>query len=81
MCEEVEMERLYLGKKDYKMIRKLEGLTAKDLIEILENYPKNAKVCTEMLGECFPIKQVEQCIYYDFEKGKKIREHKGVLVK
>lgn len=63
------------------MIRKFEGLTAKDLIEILENYPRDTKVCTEMLGECFPVKQVEQCIYYDIEKGKKIGEHKGILIK
>jgi hypothetical protein len=63
------------------MIRKLEGLTANDLIEILSNYPRDAKVCTEMLGECIPVIQVEQCLYYDFEKGKKIREHKGVLIK
>ena len=63
------------------MFRKLEGLTANDLIEILSNYPRDTKVCTEMLGECIPIKQVEQCLYYDFEKGKKINEHKGISVK
>ncbi|EKQ56206.1 MULTISPECIES: hypothetical protein [unclassified Clostridium] len=63
------------------MIRKFEGLTANDLIEILENYPRNTKVCTEMLGECFPVKQVEECIYYDWEKGKKTEEHKGILIK
>ena len=63
------------------MIRKLEGLTANDLIEILSNYPRHAKVCTQMLGENFPVKQVEECIYYDFEKGKKVQEHKGVLIK
>lgn len=63
------------------MIRKLEGLTANDLIEILRNYPRDAKVCTEMLGENFPVKQVEQCIYYDWDKGKKINEHKGILIK
>lgn len=63
------------------MIRKLEGLTANDLIEILSNYPRDAKVCTEMLGESIPVKQVEQCLYYDFEKGKKINEHKGILIK
>jgi hypothetical protein len=63
------------------MIRKLEGLTANDLIEILSNYPRNAKVCTEMLGENFPIKQVEECIYYDCDKGKKVQEHKGILIK
>jgi len=63
------------------MIRKFDGLTANDLIEILENYPKSAKVCTEMLGECFPVKQVEQCIYYDFEKEKRRGEHMGILIK
>ena len=63
------------------MIRKFEGLTANDLIDILENYPRNAKVCTKMLGECFPVKEVELCIYYDWEKGEKIGEHKGILIK
>ena len=63
------------------MIRKFEGLTANDLIEILRNVPRDAKVCNEMLGECFPVKQVEQCIYYDWDKGKKIEEHKGILIK
>lgn len=63
------------------MIRKLEGLTANDLIEILRNYPKDAKVCIEMLGENFSVKQVEECIYYDWDKGKKIQEHKGILIK
>jgi len=63
------------------MIRKFEGLTANDLIEILRNVPRDTKVCNEMLGECFPVKQVEQCIYYDWDKGKKIEEHKGILIK
>jgi len=63
------------------MIRKFEGLTANDLIEILSNYPRDAKVCITILGENFTVKQVEQCIYYDFEKGKKINEHKGILIK
>lgn len=63
------------------MIRKLEGLTANDLIEILSNYPRDAKVCIEMLGEKFPVKQVDQCIYYDWDKGKKVQEHKGILIK
>jgi len=63
------------------MIRKFEGLTANDLIEILRHVPRDAKVCNEMLGECFPVKQVEQCTYYDWDKGKKIKEHKGILIK
>ena len=63
------------------MIRKFEGLTANDLIEILKNYPRDGKVCNTMLGENFPIKQVEACIYYDFEDGKKVQEHKGILIK
>jgi hypothetical protein len=63
------------------MIRKFDGLTANDLIEILSNYPRDAKVCNELLGESFPVKQVEQCIYYDWDKGKKIQEHKGILIK
>ena len=63
------------------MIRKFEGLTANDLIEILINVPRDTKVCTQVLGENFPVKQVEECIYYDFENGKRVKEHKGVLIK
>lgn len=63
------------------MIRKFEGLTANDLIEILKSYPRDAKVCTQMLGENFPVKQVEECIYYDWKNGKKVQEHKGILIK
>lgn len=63
------------------MIRKFEGLTANDLIEILKNYPRDAKVCNEMIGECFPVTQVEKCIYYDWDKGKRVKEHKGILIK
>ena len=63
------------------MIRKFEGLTANDLIEILRNVPRDAKVCNEMLGECFPVKQVEQCTYHDWDKGQKIKEYKGILIK
>ncbi|GEQ21585.1 hypothetical protein CBU02nite_20910 [Clostridium butyricum] len=63
------------------MIRKLEGLTANDLIEILKNYPRDTKVCTQMLGENFPIKQVEECVYYDLKNGKRVQEHNGILIK
>ena len=63
------------------MIRKFEGLTANDLIEILRNVLRDTKVCTQMLGENFSVKQVEECIYYDFENGKRVKEHKGVLIK
>ena len=63
------------------MIRKFEGLTANDLIEILRNVPRDTKVCIGMLGENFPVKQVEQCIYYDWNKGQKVQEHKGILIK
>ena len=68
-------------KKGFRLIRKFEGLTANNLIEILSNYPRDAKVCNQMLGENFPVKQVEECIYYDFENGKKVQEHKGILIK
>lgn len=68
-------------KKGFRLIRKFEGLTANDLIEILKNYPRNAKVCTQMLGENFPVKQIEECIYYDWNNGKRVQEHKGVLIK
>lgn len=63
------------------MIRKFEGLTAYDLIEILKNYPRDAKVCNELIGENFPVKQVEACSYYDWDNGKRIQEHKGILIK
>ena len=63
------------------MIRKFEGLTANDLIEILRNVQRDTKVCTQMLGENFSVKQVEECIYYDFENGKRVKEHKGILIK
>lgn len=68
-------------KKGFRLIRKLEGLTANDLIEILKNYPRDTKVCTQMLGENFPIKQVEECVYYDLKNGKRVQEHKGILIK
>ena len=42
--------------------------------------PRDTKICTQMLGENFPIKQIEQCIYYDWNKGEKIKEHKGLLI-
>ncbi|MVX65216.1 hypothetical protein GKZ28_16110 [Clostridium chromiireducens] len=63
------------------MIRKFEGLTANDLIEILKNYPRDTKVCTQLLGENFPVKQVEESIYYDWKDGKKMQENKGILIK
>lgn len=63
------------------MIRKFEGLTANDLIEILKNYPRDTKVCTQMLGENFPVKQVEECVHYDFQNGKRVQKHKGILIK
>ena len=76
---------MYIGddfrKKEFKLIRKFEGLTANDLIEILKNYQRDTKVCIQMLGENFPVKQLEECIYYDFEKGKRGKAHKGILIK
>jgi len=63
------------------MIRKFVGMTANDLIEILREVPRDTKVCIEMLEENFPIKQVELCIYYDWNKGKKLQEHRGILIK
>ena len=60
-------------KKGFRLIRKFEGLTANDLIEILKNYQGDTKVCTQMLGENFPVKQVEECIYYDL-KMEKVKE-------
>ena len=63
------------------MIRKFDGMTAKDLIEILKEVRPDTKVCTEMLGKNFPVTKVEQCIYYDWNKGNKLLEHNGILIK
>ena len=73
--------RSSIERKEYRMIRKFEGMTANDLIEILNEVPRDTKICTEWLGESFPVKQVEKCIYYDWNKGKKVREHNGILIK
>ena len=70
----------FYRKKGFRMIRKFEGMTANDLIEILKEVPRDTKVCTQMLGENFPVKQIEQCIYYDWNKGEKIKEYKGLLI-
>ena len=68
-------------KRGFRLIRKFEGLTANDLIQILKNYQRDTKVCIQMLGENFPVKQLEECIYYDFEKGKRGKAQKGILIK
>ena len=71
----------FYRRKGFKMIRKFEGMTANDLIEILKEVPRDTKICIELLGISFPVKQVEKCIYYDWNKGKKVQEHKGILIK
>ncbi|OOM48581.1 hypothetical protein [Clostridium beijerinckii] len=45
-------------KKEFK-IRKSEGLAANDLIEILKNYPRDTKVCTQMLEDASKLNKLK----------------------
>ena len=62
-------------------IRNFRGITAEKLIEALIQVPCDTKVCIELLGDNFPIKQIEECIYNDWNNGKKGEEHKGILLR
>lgn len=62
-------------------IRNFKGITAEKLIEVLKEVPSDTKVCIDILGDNFPIKQVEECIYYDWINGKRIVEHNGILIR
>jgi hypothetical protein len=57
------------------------GISAEKLIEVLKQVPGDTKICIDVLGDNFLIKQVEECIYYDWNNGKKEQEHKGILIK
>ncbi|MBF7811568.1 hypothetical protein [Clostridium beijerinckii] len=62
-------------------IRSFRGITAEKLIEVLKQVPSDTKICIELLGDNFPIKQVEECTYFDWSNGEKKQEHKGILIK
>jgi len=62
-------------------IRSFRGITAGKLIEFLKELNPDTKICLELLGDNFPIKQVEECIYYDWNNGNKGQEHKGILIR
>ncbi len=62
-------------------IRSFKGITAEKLIEVLKQVPSDTKICIELLGDNFPIKQVEECVYHDWNNGTKGQEHKGILIK
>lgn len=57
------------------------GVTVDQLIEILKEVPGDTKVCTELLGDNFPIKEVSECVYFEWKDGKKVQEHKGILIR
>lgn len=62
-------------------IRSFRGIAAEKLIEVLKQVPGDTKVCIDVLGDNFPIKQVEECVYYNWNNGQKGQEHKGILIK
>lgn len=62
-------------------IRSFRGITVEKLIEVLKQVPGDAKICIELLGDNFPIKQIEECTYNDWNNGKKGDEHKGILLR
>ncbi len=63
-----------------KEIRSFRGITAKKLIEVLKEAPGDTKICIEILGDNFPAKQIKECTYYEWNDGKKVAEHKGILI-
>ncbi|MFW2490947.1 hypothetical protein ACN077_20630 [Clostridium chromiireducens] len=62
-------------------IRNFRGITAEKLIETLKQVPGDTKICIELLGDNFPIKQIEECTYNDWNNGKKGEEYKGILLR
>ncbi|NFN81867.1 hypothetical protein FDB25_15875 [Clostridium botulinum] len=63
------------------MIKNFKGISAEELIKALKEVPGNTKICIDVLGNNFPIKQVEQCTYYDWDNGKRVQGRKGILVR
>ena len=56
-------------------------ITVGDLKEILAKYPESLPVCKYLIGNNFPIRKVESCIYNDWDsKGHKTAEHDGLLI-
>lgn len=58
-----------------------EIITVGDLQGILNMYPKDLPVCKYLIGNNFPIRKIEKCIYNDWDsKGNKTAEHDGLLI-
>lgn len=74
------MENMNL-KLNKVMIKKFRGISASDLIKILSGVEPETKICIEILGDNFPAKVIGECIYYDWENGKKVQENKGILIR
>lgn len=56
-------------------------ITVGDLQKILNLYPNDLPVCKYLVGNNFPIKKIEKCIFNDWDdKGHKIAEHDGLLI-
>lgn len=62
-------------------VRNFRGISAEKMIEVLREVPGDTKICIDVLGDNFPIKNIQDCIYYDWYNGKKGQEHKGILIR
>ncbi|MBN1053077.1 hypothetical protein FDB75_06530 [Clostridium botulinum] len=62
-------------------LRDFKGITSEKLIQILKEVPGDTKICIDILGDNFPIKTVEECIYYEWNNGKRVQGHKGIIVR
>lgn len=62
-------------------VRNFRGISAEKLIEVLKQVPGDTKICIDVLGDNFPIKNIQDCIYHDWDNGKKGQEHKGILLR
>lgn len=70
-----------MGVINLNKLRNFKDITAEKLIEVLKEVPGDTKICIEVLGDNFPIKDVSDCVYFDWSNGKKIQEHKGILIR
>ncbi|NFA43910.1 hypothetical protein EXM65_15380 [Clostridium botulinum] len=62
-------------------IRNFKGISVKTLIEVLKKVPGDTKICIDVLGDNFPIKTIDDCVYYEWDNGKKVAEHKGIVIR
>ncbi|NFG62396.1 hypothetical protein [Clostridium sp. CMCC3677] len=62
-------------------IRDFKGISAKTLIEVLKEVPGDTKICIDVLGDNFPVKTIDDCVYYEWDNGKKVAEHKGIIIR